>query len=678
MRFATLIAALLFAAPAWAQTTIYQQSFEDGTGYTTSIAEYTDDDGDPGTTFDGTDFFTRTDTTDVNDSYQIDGFDGDFIFAAQDIDSEGATLPVRLEINDIDISTVMNLSFAGLFAEDAANDGNNDWDDSDFVHIKYRIDSDDDADLVNLLWFENDGSQFNSAALEDTDFDGTGDGTALTPTLAEFTKSIMGTGSTLDIVIFFSLNAGDEDIAIDNIRITGTPVMTAEPEIDVTPTSLAFGNVEVGMTADLMVTVSNSGDADLVISGASEDGDAFSIESALPGPIAPGTSAMITVRFAPMMAGAANATLTITSNDADEGTVEVPLSGTGEDPVIPEPEIDVTPTSVDFGTVEVGMSNQMMVTIANMGDADLNLTYGISGDGFSIVGGPATVPAGGSEIATLQFAPAMAGSATGTFTINSNDSDEGTVEVSLSGTGQEPVTTECEYTFQAIATSTLAFPSEGGQATFVFQIDNASNASAAEVDIWAVVTDGGGNTVLVRTPRTPTVPAGATYKAGFNQRIPAGTADGTYTYTLRAGVFPTAMDELEICGEEIFTITKGDTNLAGKAAPVSSVVESDWVEVEIVSEEITEAALLAVGDEIRVGPNPTRGTTAFAFALPEDGEVSLALYDVQGREVATVVDGPMRAGSHTVTLASGLPSGVYVWQLRAGDRVETGRLTVVR
>lgn len=57
----------------------------------------------------------------------------------------------------------------------------------------------------------------------------------------------------------------------------------------------------------------------------------------------------------------------------------------------------------------------------------------------------------------------------------------------------------------------------------------------------------------------------------------------------------------------------------------------------------------------------------------------LAVFDALGRTVALLVDGPRAPGEHRATWdASSWPPGVYVWRLTAGDRVETGRVTVVR
>ena len=55
------------------------------------------------------------------------------------------------------------------------------------------------------------------------------------------------------------------------------------------------------------------------------------------------------------------------------------------------------------------------------------------------------------------------------------------------------------------------------------------------------------------------------------------------------------------------------------------------------------------------------------------------MFDVLGREVATLVDEPKDAGTHSVSWdAAGLPSGVYYYRLEAGSFVETRKLVIIR
>ncbi|MBM2841336.1 MAG: hypothetical protein HW412_1864, partial [Bacteroidetes bacterium] len=78
-------------------------------------------------------------------------------------------------------------------------------------------------------------------------------------------------------------------------------------------------------------------------------------------------------------------------------------------------------------------------------------------------------------------------------------------------------------------------------------------------------------------------------------------------------------------------------------------------------------------------PNPFNPSTKIQFAVKTREIVSLKVYDVIGREVATLVNEEKKPGSHTATFnASTLASGVYFYRLTAGDFVETKKLMLLR
>lgn len=78
-------------------------------------------------------------------------------------------------------------------------------------------------------------------------------------------------------------------------------------------------------------------------------------------------------------------------------------------------------------------------------------------------------------------------------------------------------------------------------------------------------------------------------------------------------------------------------------------------------------------------PNPFTLSTAFTYILSNPEEVTLEVFDLMGRKVATLARGSKPAGTHRVSMnADPLPAGVYFYQLRAGDVVTTRRMTVVR
>ncbi|MEP0545625.1 MAG: PQQ-dependent sugar dehydrogenase [Rhodothermales bacterium] len=79
------------------------------------------------------------------------------------------------------------------------------------------------------------------------------------------------------------------------------------------------------------------------------------------------------------------------------------------------------------------------------------------------------------------------------------------------------------------------------------------------------------------------------------------------------------------------------------------------------------------------GPNPFRGETALTFALAEAGPARVAVYDVLGREVAVLHDGPATAEAQAVRLAAGaLPAGLYVVRLTSGSAEHTLKVMLVR
>ncbi len=79
-------------------------------------------------------------------------------------------------------------------------------------------------------------------------------------------------------------------------------------------------------------------------------------------------------------------------------------------------------------------------------------------------------------------------------------------------------------------------------------------------------------------------------------------------------------------------------------------------------------------------PNPFNPVTTIRFTIPPGAaHTSLKVFDLLGREVATVVDEELSPGGHSVGFdGSGLASGVYIYRLRWGAGTETRRMVVLR
>lgn len=78
-------------------------------------------------------------------------------------------------------------------------------------------------------------------------------------------------------------------------------------------------------------------------------------------------------------------------------------------------------------------------------------------------------------------------------------------------------------------------------------------------------------------------------------------------------------------------------------------------------------------------PNPFNPTTKISWQSPVSGWQTLKVYDVLGNGVATLVNEYKPAGNYEVEFdASSLPSGVYFYQLKAGDFVQTNKMILLR
>jgi hypothetical protein len=86
-------------------------------------------------------------------------------------------------------------------------------------------------------------------------------------------------------------------------------------------------------------------------------------------------------------------------------------------------------------------------------------------------------------------------------------------------------------------------------------------------------------------------------------------------------------------------------------------------------------------------PNPFNPTTTIEYYLPEQSFLTLKVFDALGREVKTLVNEEQKSGSHKVTFdvsssssndGRRMASGIYIYQLKAGDYIETKKMLLLR
>lgn len=214
------------------------------------------------------------------------------------------------------------------------------------------------------------------------------------------------------------------------------------PAISSSVTAFAFGDVRVGQTATLPVTLTNTGTGPLTLSAltlAGANADEVSVSTvALPIVLAPNGKKVIDVTFGPTVLGAATAKLVVTSDDATTPTLNLPITGNGVSPTV-----SISPNAIDFGGQLVGRTTvPRTVTIGNPGTGALTvLALTLSGSqatAFTLIDArvlPATIAPGGSIDIKVAFAPTAIAEHDATLTIGTDSDDAPTGTVSLTGLG---------------------------------------------------------------------------------------------------------------------------------------------------------------------------------------------------------------------------------------------------
>lgn len=208
--------------------------------------------------------------------------------------------------------------------------------------------------------------------------------------------------------------------------------------------SLNFGSVQVGSSSTLSIAVSNNSKSSATITQTTVLGTAFSYNGpSLPITIAPGQSAHLAVTFAPLSTGSASGSMSVTtsipiskSNKPHFSSTTFSLAGTGTGPAFLAP----SPSSVNFGSIQVGSSQAQYETLSNSGSSSLTISQAtVTGTGFGLSGiiAPQTLAAGKSITFSVYFAPSSSGAASGALKLAS-DASNASLSVSLSGTGTSP------------------------------------------------------------------------------------------------------------------------------------------------------------------------------------------------------------------------------------------------
>jgi len=159
------------------------------------------------------------------------------------------------------------------------------------------------------------------------------------------------------------------------------PTEPGEGNINASPTSHDFGEVDTGASSSKAFTISNDGDADLLVSNLRLADPAFTVTAStfsLPQVLRPGESKSATVSFSPVAVRSYSTTLTVESDDPAGNTV-IALQGEGADLCdICSGLIDVDtggdPYTMDTFVSILGLPSSATAVITNVGDMDLSVS----------------------------------------------------------------------------------------------------------------------------------------------------------------------------------------------------------------------------------------------------------------------------------------------------------------
>ncbi|WP_308189064.1 choice-of-anchor D domain-containing protein [Nostoc mirabile] len=257
----------------------------------------------------------------------------------------------------------------------------------------------------------------------------------------------------------FSLSNNDSNESPFNFVISGK---VNAPEIEVvnnkvdivdgSTTAIDFGDAAFGSTVFKTFTIKNTGKAPLNLTNL-ELPNGFSLVGTLPPTLAVNNWASLTVALNTKTPGTYAGSFSLSNNDPDESSFDFAIRGKVQPAPAPEIQVlngtvniaDGSTTAINFGNVAFGSTITKTFTIKNTGTATLNLSNPKLPDGFSLVGTfPYSVAAKDSRSITvaLNTNTPTPGTYAGSFSFNSNDSNESLFNFAISGTVKPPLASE--------------------------------------------------------------------------------------------------------------------------------------------------------------------------------------------------------------------------------------------
>jgi hypothetical protein len=186
----------------------------------------------------------------------------------------------------------------------------------------------------------------------------------------------------------------------------------------------------------------------------------------------------------------------------------------------------------------------------------------------------------------------------------------------------------------------------GSKLSFGVEIEHNRHKTVL-APFFARIEDMNGNVITGKQSSTHRITQGTALSMDRTIRVPSNIAPGRYRLVVGIG----EMTQGEVNRVQEFTVAGAATK--GAEAPIRYALDNY--------------------------PNPFNPSTVISYELPQASQVSIAVYNVLGQEVATLVNRHQEAGAYSVSFdASQLSGGMYLYVLTAGDFTMTKQMVLVK
>jgi hypothetical protein len=332
----------------------------------------------------------------------------------------------------------------------------------------------------------------------------------------------------------------------------------------------------------------------------------------------------VTVTFLAAQSGTVNEVLTVVTDAGDlTANLVAEVAGSG-------PFLWVEPTTVDFGGVEVGSSVDETLWAYNIGSDPVSVTsISIANTDFTVNPTSANIPGGDSAEVTLTYAPSAMDTLSG---LNLEFvSNGGTRNVEVSALGIQAIISS------SVSSVDFGTVEVGGFESEYFRIRNTGNTLLTISDVNVVINI---QNMTYNLQEDELEPGDST--ACYLNWIPnsAGTLEGTITFTSNAGDL---VIDLEGIAQDL------GVNDIEVAMPTSFSLEQNY-------------------------PNPFNASTMIPYAVPQTADISIAIYNIYGRQIQSFNLGETAPGWHQAywngndAFGNPVSTGIYFYRLLVDGR----------